>query len=67
MITETTEERRLFMWFWILLFIIPIIILAFLEEAIYFFVNRCIFGRSDLEKKCCKWLKQFARKIRLIT
>ena len=52
------------MWYWIIPFIIPIIILAFLEEMIYFFVNRSVFGRSNFEQKCRKRLKQLFEKIR---
>ena len=47
-----------FMWYWILLFIIPIVILAFFEEMIYFFVNRTVFGRSKLEEEWRKRAKQ---------
>ncbi|MBU8878002.1 hypothetical protein BGM26_03220 [Bacillus sp. FJAT-29790] len=38
------------MWIWFLLIIIPIIILAIIEETIYFFVNRSVFGQSNVEK-----------------
>ncbi|WP_163144472.1 hypothetical protein [Bacillus sp. 22-7] len=35
------------MWFWFLVIFIPIIILAILEEAIQFMVNRKVFGKND--------------------
>lgn len=60
------SRKETFMLFWIQLFIILIIIFAILEEAIYFFVNRSVFGRSDLEKKYREWLKKFISKIRMI-
>ncbi len=52
------------MWYWIILFIIPILILAFLEEMIYFFVNRSVFGQSQFEQKCRSRLKQLFEKIK---
>lgn len=50
------------MWYWIVLILIPIMVLAFFEEMIYFFVNRSIFGRSKLEQKCRNGLKYIFHK-----
>ncbi|WP_269433534.1 hypothetical protein [Bacillus sp. FJAT-29937] len=38
------------MWSWLHIFIMIIIVWILIEEGIYFFVNRSIFGHSFLER-----------------
>lgn len=52
------------MWFWFLVIIIPIIILAILEEAIQFMVNRKVFGKNDKPILFKKKFKHFKNKFR---
>ncbi|WP_170289618.1 hypothetical protein [Cytobacillus depressus] len=39
------------MWGWIQILIIIITVWIVIEEGIYFFTNRCLFGPSNIEKK----------------
>ncbi|WP_313799727.1 hypothetical protein [Cytobacillus sp.] len=54
------------MTFWILLFVIPIFLIAMVEELIYFFVNRRVFGPSNLELSLTKLFKQIAKKFKKV-
>jgi hypothetical protein len=51
------------MTFWILVFVIPIIIIAIVEEMIYFLVNRRVFGPSKLELSVVEFLKMLGKKL----
>lgn len=52
------------MWFWFLVIFIPIIILAILEEAIQFMVNRKIFEKNDEPILIKDKFKHFKNKFR---
>lgn len=52
------------MWYCLIPFLIPILILAFIEEMIYYFVNRSVFGQSKFEQNCRNRLKQLLEKIK---
>ncbi|MED3572248.1 hypothetical protein [Cytobacillus praedii] len=54
------------MTFWILLFVVPIFIIAIVEELIYFIVNRKVFGPSNLELSLTKLSKQLAKKFKKV-
>ncbi|MBY0121366.1 hypothetical protein [Bacillus sp. S/N-304-OC-R1] len=53
------------MWFLVYIFTVIVIIFLLAEEAIYFFVNRYVFGKSNLERKCGSWIKQVREKIKI--
>ncbi|WNS73798.1 hypothetical protein RRV45_12805 [Bacillus sp. DTU_2020_1000418_1_SI_GHA_SEK_038] len=52
------------MWFWFQAFIMIIILWILIEEGIYFFVNRSIFGQSFLEKKWRSFFKWAGNKLK---
>ncbi|KQL19992.1 hypothetical protein ACFFHH_06725 [Cytobacillus solani] len=54
------------MTFWILLFVIPICVIAIVEELIYFFVNKRVFGPSNLELASVKGFKLLFKKFKKI-